>query len=257
MADLLPSIPDVSASEDAEPRVVGVGEAAADEVFAALSSSTARELYATLAEDPAHPSALAERVDTSLQNAQYHLEKLEAADLVEVVDTAYSEKGREMDVYAPADAPLVVFAGDEDDQSLLRQALGRLLGGLGVLSGASVVAEGLFGDETATDRSRFLLGGDDAGAYDGADEAADAPPADEEEADVDVEMADDADAWRSADPDDTAIDAVGTVADDLAWVGDLLAATGLSPGIAVLVVGGTVLALGVTGWYAWMRQTRA
>ena len=36
------------------------------------------------------------------------------------VDTAYSEKDRKMGVFAPADQPLVIYAGDEENESTLR-----------------------------------------------------------------------------------------------------------------------------------------
>ena len=133
MADLLPSSPDTSAAEQSSPRVVGLDSDDADDLLSALSSSTARDVLATLHEDPDTPSALADRVDTSLQNAQYHLENLHEAGLIEVIDTVYSEKGREMKVYAPADRPLVVFAGKESESTGLKTALTRLLGGFGVL----------------------------------------------------------------------------------------------------------------------------
>src|SRR6056297_1480512 len=94
-------------------QVVGIREEAADEVFEALSSRTAREILAALYEEPDTASSVADTVDTSLQNASYHIEKLVDADLVEVADTWYSEQGREMKVYAPASESLVVFAADE------------------------------------------------------------------------------------------------------------------------------------------------
>jgi len=147
---LLPSKPDTSAAtEDADPRVIGVDSDEADDVISALSSETARKLLAELHEEPAPPSELSDRVGTSLQNAQYHLQKLESAGAVSVVDTAYSAKGREMDVYAPSDQPLVIFAGDEDKTTGLKAALSRLLGGAGLLALGSVVVQTLYGQ---TDR---------------------------------------------------------------------------------------------------------
>jgi len=143
---LLPSSPDTTEPDDAEPRVIDVDSEDADDVLAALSSKTARQLLNELHEQPAPPSELAERVDTSVQNTQYHLDKLRSAGAVEVVDTAYSEKGREMDVFAPSDQPLVIYAGDEDQGSTLRTALSRLLGALGVLAAASLAVQALFGD---------------------------------------------------------------------------------------------------------------
>ena len=135
---------------DAEPRVIGVDSEDADEVLAALSAGTARKLLAELNEAPAPPGELADRVDTSLQNAQYHLKKLESAGAVEVVDTAYSEKGREMDVYAPANQPLVICAGDEQETSGVRSALTSLLGGFGALAFASLLVQQLFGEGLET-----------------------------------------------------------------------------------------------------------
>jgi DNA-binding transcriptional ArsR family regulator len=141
MAGLLPSKPDIDHSD--EPRVVGLDSDAADELIDALSSTTTREILNALHEEPAVPSALADRVGTSLQNVQYHLRKLEDAGLVEVGDTVYSEKGREMNVYVPADRALVVVAGREEETTGLKAALSRLLGGVGILGVASVLVDRL------------------------------------------------------------------------------------------------------------------
>ncbi|MFB6142119.1 MAG: ArsR/SmtB family transcription factor [Halorientalis sp.] len=143
---LLPSEPDTSAAEEADPRVIGVDSEDADDVLAALTAETGRKLLSELHADPAPPAELADRVDTSLQNAQYHLNKLEEAGAIEVVDTMYSEKGREMNVYAPADRPLVIFAGDEEQSSGIRSALARLLGTFGVLVLASLAVQQTLGD---------------------------------------------------------------------------------------------------------------
>lgn len=126
--------------EPTEAKLVDFDSGEADEVFDALGSKTARTLLVELHDEPRPASALAESVDTSLQNVQYHLQRLEAADLVTVVDTWYSESGTEMAVYAPADRALVLFAG-EDRKGSLRQLLTRLAGAISVLAmGAIVVA---------------------------------------------------------------------------------------------------------------------
>jgi len=147
MSDLLPSTPDISGADDADPRVVGLDSEDADELLSALSSETARKLLTALHDEPSTPSTVAERVDTSLQNAQYHLKKLDDADIIEAVDTVYSEKGREMTVYAPASQPLVVFAGDEESGEGLQEALAKLLGALGVVGIASLLVQNLVGDD--------------------------------------------------------------------------------------------------------------
>jgi DNA-binding transcriptional ArsR family regulator len=141
---LLPSKPDLVS--DAGPRVVGVDSDDADDLMSALSSGTARRLLAELHDEPAPPAELSDRADTTLQNTQYHLSNLEDAGAVEVIGTAYSEKGREMDVYAPADQPLVIFAGQEQQASGIKAALSRLLGGIGALLVGSLAIQQTFGD---------------------------------------------------------------------------------------------------------------
>lgn len=98
MARPLPHRPSV----DHTPRyraVVTLDNLAAGDVTDALGSETARDLVRHLQDQAATASDLADRVDTTLQNVQYHLKRLRAADLVTQVDTWYSAKGREMSVY--------------------------------------------------------------------------------------------------------------------------------------------------------------
>ena len=175
---LLPSTPDITA--DSEPRVVGLDSDEADDLMAALSSETARQVLSELHEEPAPPGELADRVDTSLQNAQYHLEKLEDAGAIEVVGTAYSEKGREMSVYGPADSPLVIFAGEEERASGLKSAVSRLFGGVLALAVGAVAVQTAFGPDAAesTEMADGGNGGDDVGTLETAEEGArDAPAA--------------------------------------------------------------------------------
>lgn len=108
----------------------------------------------------ATPSELAEQVDTSIQNVQYHLEKLESAELIEVADTWYSEKGREMSVYAPTNGPLVVFPGSADDAFDLEQVLKGAVGAVAILGIVGALIEavarelipGLAGEDGALDQ---------------------------------------------------------------------------------------------------------
>ncbi|SDY86098.1 ArsR/SmtB family transcription factor [Halopenitus persicus] len=82
------------------------------DVLQAVSSDTAQQILATLDDDPATASDIAEAIDTSIQNAKYHLDHLCEADLVEVADTWYSRKGVEMTVYALSVEDLVIQFGD-------------------------------------------------------------------------------------------------------------------------------------------------
>ena len=144
MARLLPSRSGESSDSGSNPRVIGLDSEDADDLLAAMSSETARDLLSSLHEAPATPSELADRVDTSLQNAQYHLGNLEDAGAIKVADTVYSEKGREMNVYAPADRPLVVVAGD-DDAGGIRTALASLFAGVALLGVIGAVINAVSG----------------------------------------------------------------------------------------------------------------
>ena len=78
------------------------------EQLGVLSSKTAQEIIAQLQGEPTTNSEIADQVDTSIQNTQYHLNQLCAAGIVTEVDTWYSERGCEMTVYALAAEELVI-----------------------------------------------------------------------------------------------------------------------------------------------------
>jgi DNA-binding transcriptional ArsR family regulator len=141
--------------------VIGLDSDDADDLIGALSSGTARRILSTLHEEPASASEVADQVDTSLQNVQYHLGRMDDAGLVQVVDTVYSEKGREMKLYAPTDRPLVVVAGRESETEGLRAVLSRLVGAVGVLALVSALVQLLFGGAST--------GAGDAASADGAE----------------------------------------------------------------------------------------
>jgi DNA-binding transcriptional ArsR family regulator len=108
--DLLSEQP--PADPDPERRTV---DAAADgEVLEALATDTARRVAAALHDSPGTASEVAAETDISLQSVGYHLDRLQEVGLVEVVGTRYSSKAKEMDVYAPTSAPIVVQFGEGD-----------------------------------------------------------------------------------------------------------------------------------------------
>jgi len=129
-----------TASPDERLRVLDVAGEETDEVLDALSSETSRAMFRTLFEEPATPSEIAERVDTSVQNVNYHVSNLETAGLVEPIDTRYSEKGNEMTVYGPATDPLV-FVGNHDIRPRVRRSLSDVVSGLAVLGLASLFVQ--------------------------------------------------------------------------------------------------------------------
>ena len=112
MSGLLPRKPPVK-EPDSEPRVLDIMAEETAAVVTVLSSDTARTILSELHDEPATQSELADRTGISIQNVGYHLGRLADAELVAVVEQWHSEKGRTMDVYAPADAPLVLVSGDD------------------------------------------------------------------------------------------------------------------------------------------------
>lgn len=121
-------------------RVLEMADGDADEVLDALASDTGRATLRALFEEPATPSELAARVDTSVQNIHYHLTNLRDAGLAEPIDTRYSEKGNEMTVYGAASDPLVLV-GDADLVPDVRRSLAGVVGGLGLLAAASLIVQ--------------------------------------------------------------------------------------------------------------------
>jgi DNA-binding transcriptional ArsR family regulator len=140
MSRLLPFQSETELPDDRAPRVVDLDGDDAEKVFGALSSETAREIFKSLHEEPMTASDIADAVDSSIQNVRYHLESLEEAGLVEIVDTWYSSRGNEMKVYAPRDGPLIV-SSDQSTASRLRTALNRIVGGGAVLAAASFLVQ--------------------------------------------------------------------------------------------------------------------
>lgn len=126
---LMSPLPTSPADEDTETETGDVDETMVislqdeSDVFSVLAAKCAREILIELYENPAATSEVATQVGTSVQNAQYHLEKLMDAGIVEAVSTKYSSRGREMTVYAPTDNPLTVILGDADCLDTCRSAL--------------------------------------------------------------------------------------------------------------------------------------
>jgi DNA-binding transcriptional ArsR family regulator len=139
MSRLLPTQTNATVERSDNPSVLSLDDDATREVIEALSSETAYDIFRLLNETPATPSRIAEQLDQSVQNVHYHLENLKAAGVIEVTDTCYSEKGREMSVYVVSEDPTLLFLGTEDDRPSLKRAFksfASLLGPLSILLAA-------------------------------------------------------------------------------------------------------------------------
>lgn len=152
MVDLLPRRPKVTNRDNREPVVLELASEHADRVFKSLASETARRVLQTLYEEPRVASDIADEINTSLQNVDYHLQNLQEAELVEIVDTWYSEKGNEMKVYAPTAKALMVLS-DSTEVNRLRSVASTLM--------ASVLLIGIVTVSFRFVLVDYLLGSDD------------------------------------------------------------------------------------------------
>jgi predicted ArsR family transcriptional regulator len=117
--------------DETNPDVLTIDDEETDEVLSSVSSETARQILTSVHDAPKIPVDLAEELDTTTQNIRYHLENLEDAGLVEVTDVCYSEKGREMYVYEPSDAPSMLVFGRETDGPRMRKVLTKVSSSVG------------------------------------------------------------------------------------------------------------------------------
>lgn len=85
------------------------GSLEAQKVAKAMSSPTSADLFNALAGNPQSATALSGLTGFPLTTVKYHLENMLSAGLVEISNTRWSEKGREMKIYAIKDQ-VVVFA---------------------------------------------------------------------------------------------------------------------------------------------------
>jgi predicted ArsR family transcriptional regulator len=99
-------------------RVITVEDDEMGNVIGSVSSDTALDILDSVHESPKVSTELAEELGVTTQNVRYHLDNLEEAGLVEVEDVRYSEKGRVMSVYRPAESPLMIVFGKESDEVL-------------------------------------------------------------------------------------------------------------------------------------------
>ncbi|MBU4374397.1 MAG: helix-turn-helix domain-containing protein [Euryarchaeota archaeon] len=95
-----------------------------------ISNDTARQIIELLADAPLSASDIADRLHAPLTTIIYNLENLESVGLVKVERIKYSEKGREVKIYAPVRKLIVVVPEKTDKKSVadvLRKYLGVIL----------------------------------------------------------------------------------------------------------------------------------
>ncbi len=95
-----------------------------------ISNDTARQIIELLADAPLSASDIAEHLQTPLTTIVYNLENLEKVGLIKIEKIKYSEKGREVKIYAPVRKLIIVVPEKTDKKSIidiLRKYVGVVL----------------------------------------------------------------------------------------------------------------------------------
>ena len=126
-------------SDDDKLLVIPLGEES-KAITQTISNDTAMRILDLLAETPLSTSAIAKRLDIPLTTAQYNMEKLIEAGLAKVDKTKYSEKGREVKLYAPARRFIVIVPEKTTGQAVM-EALKKYLVLIPIALVASILVE--------------------------------------------------------------------------------------------------------------------
>jgi len=92
-----------------------------------ISNDTARQIIELLADSALSASDISERLHAPLTTITYNLENLENVGLVKVERIKYSEKGREVKIYAPV-RKLIVIVPEKTERKSVADILNKYLG---------------------------------------------------------------------------------------------------------------------------------
>ncbi|MDV0444235.1 hypothetical protein McpCs1_16350 [Methanocorpusculaceae archaeon Cs1] len=113
--------------------VVEQGSSEAQKIAKAMSSPTSADLFNALSDCPMSATALAERSSLPLTTVKYHLENMLSAGLIEVTDTRWSAKGREMKIYAVKDQVVIIAPKKKVDVRGIVERYGVAAGALAII----------------------------------------------------------------------------------------------------------------------------
>ncbi len=108
-----------------------------------ISNDMARKIIELLADTPLSASDIAERLQTPLTTIVYNLENLESVGLIKIEKIKYSEKGREVKIYAPV-RKLIVVVPEKTDRKSIADILRKYVGVVLAAVLASSIIEFLF-----------------------------------------------------------------------------------------------------------------
>jgi DNA-binding transcriptional ArsR family regulator len=99
--------------------ILSPGDSRAQKIAKAISSGTANDILHLLGDGQKSATDITGSLDLPMSTVKYHLDNLLDAGLVEVVETKYSIKGREIKIYALRDQLLIVAPKMQNIRSLL------------------------------------------------------------------------------------------------------------------------------------------
>lgn len=101
--------------------VIQPGDEQAQKIARAMASQTANAVIQAFGGGPLTSSEVARRMKIPITTASYHIENLLAAGLIEVMETRWSEKGREVKVYGLANQVFIIAPPVSDLRSVLKK----------------------------------------------------------------------------------------------------------------------------------------
>lgn len=101
--------------------VIQPGDERAQKIARAMASQTANAVIQAFGGGPLTSSEVARLMKIPITTASYHIDNLLDAGLLEVAETRWSEKGREVKVYALANQVLIIAPPVSDLRSVLQK----------------------------------------------------------------------------------------------------------------------------------------
>jgi DNA-binding transcriptional ArsR family regulator len=101
--------------------VIQPGDERAQKIARAMASQTANAVIQAFGSGPLTSSEVARRMKIPITTASYHIENLLDVGLLEVMDTRWSEKGREVKVYGLTNQVLIIASPVSDLRSVLQK----------------------------------------------------------------------------------------------------------------------------------------
>ena len=101
--------------------VIQPGDERAQRIARAMASQTANAIIQAFGSGPLTSSEVARSMAIPITTATYHIENLLNAGLIEVMETRWSEKGREVKVYGLANQVVIIAPPESDLRAVLKK----------------------------------------------------------------------------------------------------------------------------------------